>query len=450
VSAPVQTTATDSALVEVLENPVRGYAWGSRTAIPDLLGVPPTGEPQAELWMGAHPGAPSRLHRGGRVVSLLEAIRADPARALGPAVTAEFGPRLPFLLKVIAAEAPLSLQVHPNAEQAREGYAEEDARGVPVDSPQRNYRDPNPKPELVCALSPFEVLCGFRELGATTALLDLLTDRCRLAAKGTPARRAADALAPFLAALHARPDQDGLREVVTGLLTLPRERRDRFVDAVAAGCRAVVEDGSADASGFGADLRTAVDLAEAYPGDTGVVISLLLNRITLQPGQAIFLPAGKLHAYLRGVAVEVMANSDNVLRGGLTPKHVDVAELLRILDVADGPVQMPAARVVGSAEVVYDSPTRWFRLSRLALGDEPTALSAAGPQVMVTVAGSATVTGQDGRAVTLPRGTAAWVPAAAGPTSLRGPATLFRATTNLDPAEKPARRAAAASGGRPR
>jgi mannose-6-phosphate isomerase len=421
----VPIAALGGATAAPLGNPVRSYAWGSYTAIPALLGVPPTGEPQAELWMGAHPAAPSQLRRGGRDLSLLACIEAAPDSELGTEVVEQFGARLPFLLKVIAAAAPLSLQAHPNAEQALGGYAEENARGIPLDSPERNYRDPSHKPELLCALSPFDALCGFRSVPDTVRLLDGLTGA---SAAGGPrlATRAAKALGPYVEALRMRANGDGVREAVTGLLTLPAGRREQLVEDVAAACRAGAEqDGE-----FAAELRAAADLSEAYPGDAGVVLALLLNLVRLHPGEAIFLPPGSLHAYLRGTGIEIMANSDNVLRGGLTRKHVDIAELLRILDVHDGPVASPALRRVGPAEERYETPVPEFRLSRVTVtAGQPVQLDRSGPQILLVTEGTATVSGA-GEPVQLPGGRSAWVPAGRAVTRA-GTATVFRATTNL-------------------
>ena len=429
------TTAVHCAAIAALDNPVRPYAWGSRTAIPALLGLPPSGQPQAELWMGAHPAAPSSVRCGDRHESLLARIEADPLGELGEDVVAEFGSRLPFLLKVIAADAPLSMQAHPDAAQALEGYAEENARGIPTDAPERNYRDSSHKPELLVALGGFDALCGFRSVPETVKLLDSLVSCAGAAPARSPEAKAAAVLRPHLAALHARPDQDGLREVVTGLLTLPGERRHGLVSAVAAACRRCAEPAAGAAAGaavpFAAEFRTAAALADAYPGDVGVVIALLLNLVHLEPGDAVFLPPGNLHAYLRGMAVEIMANSDNVLRGGLTPKHVDVPELLRVLDVVAGPGAMPRPRPVGPAEEVYRAPVREFRLSRLRMaGPDPVRLAAGGPQILLVVDGAVTVADGGGEAVRLGRGASAWIPAGVTVT-VAGDGTAFRATTNL-------------------
>ena len=398
----MRTSPVETGTIDRLDNPVRPYAWGSPTAIPELLGVPPTGEPQAELWLGAHPSAPSRLASGG---TLPDRIAADPVGELSAAVVGRFGPRLPFLFKVIAAVRPLSLQTHPDLARARAGYAEEEARGVPADSPERSYPDPNHKPEVVCALTPFEALGGFRPIPETLRLLTLLAER-------------APALGHYVEALRARPGAEGLREVVTGLLTVPAGRRQRLVDSVTAACRA-------GGPSFGAELATGALLGEAYPGDPGVVIALLLNRVRLAPGEAMFLAAGNLHCYLSGVAVEVMANSDNVLRGGLTGKHVDVPELLRVMDVADGPPPMLPAEPAGPGHVAYRPPVPDFRLDRYAL-DGPVELAAGGPRILLVLSGRARLDGE----LVLDRGGSAWLPAGRA-VSVRGDGVVWVAGTNL-------------------
>jgi mannose-6-phosphate isomerase len=402
----VRTSSLATRTADLLDNPIRPYAWGSATEIPRLLGLEPTGRPQAELWMGAHPATPSRLRAGG---TLVDRIEDDPTGELSPVVMRHFGARLPFLMKIIAAERPLSLQAHPNLEQARAGYAAEQQRGVPIGSPERSYVDPNHKPELVFTLTPFEALCGFRPIEATLRLLTAL-------AEATPALR------NYVEALRARPDRDGLREVVTGLLTLPADRRRRLVDGVVEACVA----GSAE---FPAEYATGVELGEANPGDPGVVIALLLNRVTLQPGQAMFLAAGNMHCYLHGTAVEVMANSDNVLRGGLTAKHVDVPELLRVVDVADGPAPLMVPKEQGPGHTAYRPPVADFRLDTYALTESAVEMGLTGPRIVLTVAGTAVV--QAGpQTLTLPRGASAWLPAGL-PATVAGSGELLVATTNL-------------------
>ncbi|MFG2650760.1 mannose-6-phosphate isomerase, class I [Streptomyces sp. NPDC048436] len=386
-----------------LTNTIRPYAWGSTTAIAELLGVEPTGEPQAEMWMGAHPGAPSRTGRG----PLDEVIAEDPPHELGKAAVTKFGPRLPFLLKILAAGAPLSLQVHPNLEEAREGYEDEERRGVPIDAPHRNYKDANHKPELICALTPFDGLCGFRAPVETAELL---------------AGLGVDSLKPYVDLLHAKPEEAALREVLTAVLTADPE-------AMAATVAEVTE----AAERLGGDYAPYAGIARHYPGDPGVIAAMLLNYVQLRPGEALFLGAGVPHAYLDGLGVEIMANSDNVLRCGLTPKHVDVPELLRVVrfEASDPGVLRPEA-ASGSEEVaeevaeeVYDTPIDEFRLSRLVLpeGAAPHDLTAATPQILLCVAGSVAV----GGAGELTPGESVFVPADER-AEVSGVGTVFRAT----------------------
>jgi mannose-6-phosphate isomerase len=372
--------------LELLDNPVRPYAWGSRTEIADLLGRPvPAPHPEAELWMGAHPGDPSRVSGG----SLVEVLAADPAGQLGSAVAKRWNGRLPFLLKVLAAEEPLSLQAHPSAEQAAEGYAREESRGIPRDAGNRNYPDPTPKPELLCALTEFHALAGFRDPHRTVSLLRAVS---------TPG------LEPYVDLLAAEPDREGLRALFTTWITLPQPKIDALVPELLDECVVHVKEHGP----FELECRTLLELGESYPGDAGVLAAALLNRLVLEPGEAIFLPAGNLHAYLRGTGVEVLANSDNVLRGGLTPKHVDVPELLRVLDFGYGDMAVTTGEPFGVRHV-YRTPAPEFELSRLEWADgvtEPVTLPGGTPRVLITVDGALTA-GE----LTLTRGQSVWIPA---------------------------------------
>ncbi|MET7615734.1 mannose-6-phosphate isomerase, class I [Streptomyces sp. NPDC005408] len=381
-----------------LSNTVRPYAWGSTTAIPELLGIAPTGEPQAEMWMGAHPGAPSRVTRDHDERPLSDVIAADPVRELGPAAVEKFGPRLPFLLKILAAGAPLSLQVHPNLAQAKEGYEAEERAGVPIDAPHRNYKDANHKPELICALTPFDGLCGFR---APLEAADLL------------AGLDVDSLKPYVDLLHAHPEEAALREVLTAVLSADPDEMAATVTDAAAACERL-----------GGGYAPYASIAHHFPGDPGVIAAMLLNYVQLQTGEALFLGAGVPHAYLNGLGVEIMANSDNVLRCGLTPKHVDVPELLRIVrfEASDPGVLRPEASPSG--EEVYETPIDEFRLSRfvLAAGAEPRDLTARTPQILLCTSGTV----RAGELALAP-GQSAFVPAGEK-AEVSGVGTVFRAT----------------------
>jgi mannose-6-phosphate isomerase len=387
-----------------LSSTVRHYPWGSRTVIPELLGLPsPAERPHAELWMGAHPDAPSVLPDGRRLDAV---IAAAPHELLGTRVNQRFGSRLPFLMKVLAADKPLSLQAHPTTEQAEAGYAAEEAAGVPRDDATRTFKDPFHKPEVLLAITPVEALCGFRPVEESLHCL---------------AKLQLPELKPTIAALA----RGGLRAAIPQLIALSAKRRESLVQAVATRAASFV---AAHDPEFINTYRWAASLADTYPGDPGVVISLMCNHLRLAPGEAVFLPAGNLHAYLCGAGIEVMASSDNVLRGGLTAKHVDLAALIEVLDFTDGkvPVLHP---VLGPGGLRYQVPVEDFELTRCQLGTDPGVLTTAGPQVVLCAEGRTVLGSADGQ-LELTQGQSAFVPAGA-PLTARGPALLYRATTAL-------------------
>lgn len=391
----------------LLENRIQHYAWGSRTALAELTGRPaPSAQPEAELWMGAHPSAPSRVPNGE---SLLAWIERDPAALLGES-RAKFGARLPFLLKVLAASTPLSLQAHPSPEQARAGYEREEAGGPPLTAPARNYKDPYAKPELLCALGPFSALVGFRDLDATRRLLAALD---------------APSLAPLLRVLAEKPRAEALAHFLEFLLAGPETQRREIAEQVGVRCRALARTPAEYAREYAWGAR----IAALYPGDAGVALALALNLVELSPGEAIFLPAGNLHAYLEGTGVEIMASSDNVLRGGLTPKHVDVPELLRVLDFESiRPSLVPTARE--EQELRYLTPAPEFELSRIELREEALSLTPrGGPEILLMTEGHAALRRGD-ELVTLAPGASAFVAGTAGAYTVSGQGTLFRAGVN--------------------
>jgi len=385
--------------VELLRNAVRPYAWGSRTVIAELQGREvPAPHPEAELWMGAHPDDPSTvISADGTERSLLELVESDPVGQLGMACARRWGSRLPFLLKVLAADEPMSLQAHPSVRQASEGYAREEALRIPRQAPSRNYPDPTAKPELVCALSEFHVLAGFRDPHRTVELLRCL-DEPQVA-------RYADLLA-------AQPDADGLRALFTTWITLPAVVLDDLLPRVLDACVIQVKEHGQ----FDLECRTVLELGELYPGDPGVLAALLLNRLVLGPGEAVYLAAGNLHAYLRGTAVEILANSDNILRCGLTPKHVDVPELLKVLDFSHGDMPVSRGEQVADHMLTYRTETPEFELSRLEWSSGSTSrdrveLNYTGPRVLICTAGAVVLSTRVGRRLRLTRGDSAWLPA---------------------------------------
>ncbi|MFF2244539.1 mannose-6-phosphate isomerase, class I [Arthrobacter sp. NPDC058130] len=424
-----------------LENVLRPYAWGSPTAIAGLLGRPASGGPEAELWIGAHPDSPSvaltlpagtgrhtpETHDGGRL-ALDALIAGDPEHCLGSASVDAFGPRLPFLLKVLAAESPLSLQVHPTLEQAREGFAREEAAGVDRGAPERNYKDAFHKPEMIFALTPFEALCGFRPAAASRAVFEHLAACFDLAGLELPP------LVPLLLEDLAQPDEPAaLRSAFERLIAGGED-----VSGATAAIVAALVSGAPMAS-HAAELTTVVDLNRDYPGDPGVLISLLLNRISLAPGEAVYLPAGNVHAYLHGLGIEVMASSDNVLRGGLTPKFVDVPELLKTVAFEAVAVPMLPAETTMLGQDLFRPPFREFQLQRIVLapGAEPVPLAQSGAAVVIVTAGSVRLDSPKGE-LRLERGASAFLPAAEAPVNLHpvsgatGTALAFAVTTALE------------------
>ncbi|MGO4299216.1 mannose-6-phosphate isomerase, class I [Leifsonia sp. RAF41] len=381
-------------------NTPRDYAWGSTTAIAALLGTEPSGGPEAELWLGAHPGSPARV--------------LDPTLADGAANLAEWERTsdLPYLLKVLAADGPLSLQAHPSPEQARAGFERENAAGLAADSPDRNYKDPFHKPELIFALSdPFEALCGFRDPAESRAALE------RLAAAGPGGA----VLSGFARTLDGEPGTV-LRRATEWLLGEDGDV-DLLVAEVVAAARALPDDRDAD---------TVRMLDDAFPGDPGIVLALLLNRATLRPGQVLYLPAGNIHAYLRGLGIELMAASDNVLRGGLTRKRIDVPELVSVLDFSPIRATPLAPEHPADGVEVFRPDVPDFQLSRIELGGDVTfaELSLPGTAIALCTEGTVELTGATDSLV-LTRGEAALVTADEGTLSVAsGPGTLFVATPN--------------------
>jgi mannose-6-phosphate isomerase len=391
--------------VLVLDNPILDYAWGSRSAIAELLGRPtPSPGPEAELWIGAHPKAPSRIVEPGGLGTLDTAIQDDPMALLGGDVCDRFGNELPFLFKVIAAQEPLSIQAHPNQDQARAGWARENAEGIPLDAPRRNYRDLNHKPELVCALAPFVALKGFRPLDEVARGLDAV---------------ARPELGPETGRLARERTPLALRALFARLMTLDGDEREPLLRRAAA-----------EAARRRADpaWQWVARLLAAHPGDVGALAPLYLNLVTLAPGEALFLAAGELHSYLEGTALEIMANSDNVLRGGLTPKHVDVQELLSVLVFDAQPAERLAPIPAGPGEACFRTPAREFELALLEV--EPkrpfTATGGRGVEILLQLEGECRLAAGASR-LPLPRGRSVVVPAALPTYALEGAGRLARA-----------------------
>jgi mannose-6-phosphate isomerase len=402
------TRAPEHPRLIALDNGIREYAWGSIEAIPRLLGIEPTGRPAAELWMGAHPEEPSRWAEHPDRPSLEELIGQCPRRWLGEANLAAFGPRLPFLMKVLAADRSLSLQVHPSRAQAEAGFAAEEATGVPRGTGGRNYCDANHKPELAYALTEFDAFCGFRPVADTLELLDALE---------------VPELAVYLPLLGGN---DGLRATFTTLLSLGGEARERLLEATVDGCRRL----AGQHGPWAGAARASALAAQDFPGDIGAVLALLLNYVRLAPGEAIYLGAGNVHAYLRGMCIEILASSDNVLRCGLTAKHVDIPELLRVADfssVAD-PRWHPSRPAEG--QLVFEVPVPDFRLSVLDPAAGQVRLPPEGPHLVLSGQGEASlVCGTERR--TIQRWESVYVAPGEPACTVSGTGQVFVASTNL-------------------
>lgn len=352
--------------MERLVPQVQHYAWGSETAIPDLLGVEADGRPWAELWIGDHPRLPSIVASTGQPLDA----------------------GLPFLVKVLAAVRPLSIQTHPSLNRAIAGYQAENDAGVALDAPDRTYRDANHKPELICALTPFDALVGFRDP------IDIVAEFGQISS-----------MAPIVERLTGA-DPDRLKATVEWLLRMP----------------------SAEAATLVAEIAPSVALTALldsfFPGERGALVGLLLNRVMLQPGEAVFLGAGNLHAYLSGVGVEIMANSDNVIRGGLTAKHIDVEELLSVVSFESFE---PDIQQASGPEHCFVSPGSGFELTQLESPDG-VAIETLGPELVLITSGTVQLQGSDGSYLSLEAGGAAFIEAGVSYT-VRGTGVAWRAST---------------------
>ncbi|WP_282837176.1 mannose-6-phosphate isomerase, class I [Microbacterium flavum] len=389
-----------------ISNVPRAYSWGSPTLIPALEGREPTGEPEAEIWYGAHPGSPSRV--------------GDGAQTLDVALAEAGEPPLPFLLKLLAAGSSLSIQAHPTKAEAEAGFAREEAAGIPRDADDRLYRDDNHKPEIIVALSDeFRALVGLRPVAGTRRLI------ARLAGAGGAANAAAGgALARLDELLSDTDEERGLRAALAWALSeaSPADVA-ALADALAAAQASATDDADADT------IDVLLAAASDFPGDRGLYVALLMNLVVLRRGQALFAPAGVLHAYQSGLGVELMAASDNVLRGGLTPKHVDVPELLRVLDATPGPAPLVELVQTGDQGVLYDVGVPDFALTRVEIEGRTASADLRGPAIILATRGALRVTerGQDAPAVDLVPGAAVYVGGGARGVDIAGRGEAFLA-----------------------
>ncbi len=386
-----------------LKNKIQEYEWGSKTAIPSILGLPsPSKKPMAELWMGAHPKAPSEVEVDGKWMRLDELISIEPKAILGKKVADKFGNQLPFLFKIIAAEKPLSIQAHPNKEQAINGFERENKLGIPLDAPERNYKDKNHKPEVLCAITRFEALKGFRSIEEIVSLFK----------KAVP-----NSLKEEINLL----EREGLRSFFSAIMGLKAEKKEDAISELLNSSEKMKNDPV-----FSLVLR----LNNYFPKDIGIFSPLILNMYVLEPGEAIFLPAGELHAYIKGVGIELMANSDNVLRGGLTHKHIDVEELLNILRFEPSRVQKLKPVSVGKMEVIYPAPVEEFILHKIRLkeGEEFSSDEDRSVEIMIVIEGNAEISSATAKYMELKRGDSVLIPSVMPKYFLKGDATIYKAT----------------------
>ena len=398
--------------IGLLKNTIQEYAWGSPRAIADLLRQQnPENKSQAELWMGAHPKAPSLVEYNEQWVSLLDCINKNPIDILGKETAKNFDNKLPYLFKVLAAARPLSIQAHPNLHQARAGFQKENDQKIPLDAFHRNYRDDNHKPECLCALTPFWALSRFRPIVSMLSYLEIVCGH---------------ALDSEIKDLKRQPTSDGLKQFYTALMSMDANRQKQ-----------VVAEALRKARGYASDdpvFEWMLKLSNDYPNDIGVLSPILLNLICLEPGQAIFLNAGELHAYLQGLGIELMANSDNVLRGGLTSKHVDVPELLRVLKFEDQDVALLKPLKSIAAELVYPSPAKEFELSVITLSKGTPYLSPVdrSVEILICTRGKAMLTDYGSQTETqLQQGASALIPAVVERYAISGEGVCYKAAVPI-------------------
>ena len=396
----------------LLENTIQEYVWGSYTAIPELLGNDsPANTPQAELWMGAHPKAPSIVRCNGKWISLLELIDKNSHDILGKKVAQRFKNRLPYLFKVLAAAKPLSIQAHPSKEQACEGFDRENRLGIPYDAFNRNYKDDNHKPECICALTSFWALNGFRKIP------DMISLMGRICPPG---------LKKDFDMFRQQPNSRGLKEFFKAMMIMDRTTQNQIISDVVKNADHLKDKNAA--------YQWIIDLHEEYPSDIGILSPIILNLICLEPGQAMFLPAGTLHAYLDGVGIELMANSDNVLRGGLTPKHVDVKELLNVLNFEERDINILKMDKINPCEHQYESHAEEFVLSVIAVKTDMNYYSPDKRyvEILLCTDGDALVVDlAENKSVHIKKGMSILIPAVVKKYGIKGDAVFYKAAVPI-------------------
>ncbi|MDT8869868.1 mannose-6-phosphate isomerase, class I [Vibrio fluvialis] len=371
----------------VMKNKIQNYAWGSSDSIEQLFDIAnPNKHPQAEIWMGAHPNGCSEVELNGSSLLLSELIAQDKSRFLSQQTAAQFG-ELPYLFKVLAAAQALSVQVHPSKEEAQAGYAKENAVGIEIKAANRNYKDPNHKPELVYAITPYQAMNGFRSISSIIDHFEPLNIEC---------------IQPLVEELRNNQHEQGLQQFFTLLLSLTGDAKRQAVAKLLTYAQ----------SHQSQSIYTLIlELAEQYPNDIGLFAPLMLNVLTLQPGEAMYLDARTPHAYLKGTGLEIMANSDNVLRAGLTPKHMDVLELAKCTRFAEKPEStLLLTPIEQDGALLYPVPVDDFKFA-LYTKPSQTSVTVSSAEIIFPIDEDATLISDEGIEVTIRKGQSVFVPA---------------------------------------
>ncbi len=399
--------------IYLMENTIQRYAWGSKTAIYRLTGVK-TGygaEPWAELWMGAHPEASSRVNYNGRMTSLFKLIQKEPGKMLGSGTAEKYNNTLPFLFKILAASNPLSIQAHPDKIHAEKGFEKENKQKILLNSFNRNYKDSNHKPECICALTAFYALNGFRKISTIIELMDRI---CPLDLRSK------------LNQLQNNQDSTGLKTFFSAFLTMEKNQKQKIIsEAIDKAIKLACLPDSDMA------YEWMIKLHKHYPGDIGIFSPLMLNLVCLKPGQAMFLPAGQLHSYLEGMGIELMANSDNVLRGGLTEKHIDLPELLEILNFSEKESDILLPERINQYEKVYNTSAEEFTLSIITIkkGGVYTCKDNKTVEILMCTEGNAVISDFKGKyEISVPRGNSILIPFCLQNYTIRGNSTIYKAS----------------------
>ena len=384
--------------MDLLSPNIQHYHWGDYSFIPELQGRPKGDQPEAELWMGAHPTSPSRTVESDR--GLDDIISTEPQNTLGPQA-GDFQNELPFIMKILAIREPLSIQVHPNAKQAEEGFtsAQSSLTGA------QSYSSPRGKEEVVCALTETDLKFGFREVNEIHAIID---------AAGH------SELSWLKESLSEETPNESLKETIQRILSTDSDTIRSITSTVLSSDMSATVINEKEMLHF-------TDLSETYPADSGLLLFLLMNFVTLEPGDFIYVSPGVTHAYLRGNVVEVTSNSDNVIRCGLTPKYVNAQEFLSIASfVSEQPqIQTPAESLHS-----YESPTP-FMLTRLNL-DEEFEATLHGPEILISTQNNFKITNNTGNSFQVEQGHPVWMPYSDISYKITGNCLVFRCATNPD------------------